>query len=608
MADITMPQLGETVTEGTITKWFKQVGDQVDEDEVLFEVSTDKVDSEVPSPAAGYLDRDPRAGGRDGRRRRQAGRDRRRAAAGRRRRRRPRPSAAAEPAEPPSRGRAEAGSRGRAGEPAPAERRAPSRAARGRAAEPDAAEPEAEPAAGAEPRRPRRQSRRRDGAGDGDGDRVLSPVVRRLIAEHDLDPDQIEGTGAGGRITRADVLAVIDTGRPRPAAPARRRTGAAAGSRAGEPRTGSGTAPQRQPRRRPRRRPRPGERRRGRAVHQHPQAHGRAHGAVAGHVGPHARRSSRSTTRASTGCAGRPRTSSRPRRASASPTCPFIARAVDRRHPRVPARQRVGRRRRADRPPRRPPRHRRRPRLRGPASCPSSTTPTASACGPSPARSPTWPAGPATKKLGADDISGGTFTITNPGPLRHAAHRARSSTSPRWPSCRTDGVKKRPVVVELPDGTDAIAVHPVGNLALSLRPPGLRRRLRRRRSWPSCKEILETAGLVRRSSSDAAGSAGSAGSATATRTPCSGRCSSAAADDYLLLLEHPHVYTLGVRADARATCSCRPRRVGAELVATDRGGDVTYHGPGQLVGYPIVGVPDRARRHARATCTPSSSS
>ena len=55
MADITMPQLGETVTEGTITKWFKQVGDQVAEDEVLFEVSTDKVDSEVPSPSGGYV-------------------------------------------------------------------------------------------------------------------------------------------------------------------------------------------------------------------------------------------------------------------------------------------------------------------------------------------------------------------------------------------------------------------------------------------------------------------------------------------------------------------------------------------------------------------------
>src|SRR5687768_1562141 len=55
MADITMPQLGETVTEGTITKWFKAVGDSVAEDEPLFEVSTDKVDSEVPSPVSGTL-------------------------------------------------------------------------------------------------------------------------------------------------------------------------------------------------------------------------------------------------------------------------------------------------------------------------------------------------------------------------------------------------------------------------------------------------------------------------------------------------------------------------------------------------------------------------
>jgi dihydrolipoamide dehydrogenase len=55
MADVSMPQLGETVTEGTITRWFKQVGEQVAEDEPLFEVSTDKVDSEVPSPVSGTL-------------------------------------------------------------------------------------------------------------------------------------------------------------------------------------------------------------------------------------------------------------------------------------------------------------------------------------------------------------------------------------------------------------------------------------------------------------------------------------------------------------------------------------------------------------------------
>ena len=55
MANVEMPQLGETVTEGTITRWFKQVGESVAADEVLFEVSTDKVDSEVPSPVAGVL-------------------------------------------------------------------------------------------------------------------------------------------------------------------------------------------------------------------------------------------------------------------------------------------------------------------------------------------------------------------------------------------------------------------------------------------------------------------------------------------------------------------------------------------------------------------------
>ncbi len=68
MADIQMPQLGETVTEGTITKWFKAVGDAVAEDEPLFEVSTDKVDSEVPSPVGRDADRDPGRGGRHGRR------------------------------------------------------------------------------------------------------------------------------------------------------------------------------------------------------------------------------------------------------------------------------------------------------------------------------------------------------------------------------------------------------------------------------------------------------------------------------------------------------------------------------------------------------------
>jgi lipoyl synthase len=65
---------------------------------------------------------------------------------------------------------------------------------------------------------------------------------------------------------------------------------------------------------------------------------------------------------------------------------------------------------------------------------------------------------------------------------------------------------------------------------------------------------------------------------------------SSSPDDHLLLLEHPHVYTLGKRADMRHVL-VPPAEVGAELVRTDRGGDVTYHGPGQLVGYPIVSLP-----------------
>ncbi|HEY5384429.1 MAG TPA: lipoyl synthase, partial [Acidimicrobiales bacterium] len=64
-----------------------------------------------------------------------------------------------------------------------------------------------------------------------------------------------------------------------------------------------------------------------------------------------------------------------------------------------------------------------------------------------------------------------------------------------------------------------------------------------------------------------------------------------ATDDYLLVLQHPHTYTLGAHADERHVL-VDPASVGAVLERTDRGGDVTYHGPGQLVAYPIVSVPD----------------
>ena len=201
MADVTMPQLGETVTEGTITKWFKQVGDQVAEDEVLFEVSTDKVDSEVPSPAAGYLVeiRVPEGETVD------VG------------------AVLAVLGDAPPDGAAGGGGESAAAEtPAPAAEASP-------AAEAPAEVPG--PAPSAAPTPPGSGA----AAGSEGGGLLLSPVVRRLIAEHELDPASIAGTGAGGRITRSDVQKVIESGRAGSApstAPAAPAAAAAAPARA----------------------------------------------------------------------------------------------------------------------------------------------------------------------------------------------------------------------------------------------------------------------------------------------------------------------------------------------------------------------------------------
>ena len=190
MADITMPQLGETVTEGTIIKWFKKVGDQVAEDETLFEVSTDKVDSEVPAAASGYvaeilvpegetvdvgarlavISSEPPEG--DG-------------------------AGAEAPAEPRSETAAAAADPSTEGDEAPRPPRAEAEA------QVEAPEPPAPPRPEPAPAPP-------PSASDRSGALLLSPVVRRLVAEHDLDPSQIPGTGQEGRITRADVLAYLD--------------------------------------------------------------------------------------------------------------------------------------------------------------------------------------------------------------------------------------------------------------------------------------------------------------------------------------------------------------------------------------------------------------
>ena len=222
MADVTLPQLGETVTEGTITRWFKKVGDSVSADEPLFEVSTDKVDTEVPSPISGTVS-EIRAqegdtvpvgaviavvGEAQGAPAAEAA---------------PAPAAApAEAAPEPQAETAPPAPAAPAPAPAPvepAQAEAPTVAAPPSAPPPPAPAPVAdEPTADGQ----RGEGQGGDGAAEPSDNRLLSPVVRRLVAEHNIDVDKVNGTGPGGRITRDDVLDYIDkiASQPAPAAPA----------------------------------------------------------------------------------------------------------------------------------------------------------------------------------------------------------------------------------------------------------------------------------------------------------------------------------------------------------------------------------------------------
>lgn len=175
-----MPQMGESIAEGTIVRWVKKVGDHVDRDEPLFEISTDKVDAEIPSPAAGVLSEitaqegetvavnhvvaviDDAAGG-----------------------------AVAAPPPAPSK---------------PAQVQAPAPAV---ASAPPVAAPAAPPAATAAPaaEAPSAEDLRRQKS---------SPVVRRIAAEHGVDISRIEGSGIGGRVTKQDILGYIENPQPGP--------------------------------------------------------------------------------------------------------------------------------------------------------------------------------------------------------------------------------------------------------------------------------------------------------------------------------------------------------------------------------------------------------
>ena len=206
MADVTLPQLGETVTEGTITRWFKKIGDNVAADEPLFEVSTDKVDTEVPSPVAGVLSeiRVPEGDtvpvgtiiavvG----------------AAGSAPAPAPAPAAAPEPTPAPTPAPAPP-----VAAPAPAPALAPTPAPSLASPAPVAASPATS------------------------SSKLLSPVVRKLVNDNGLDPNTIVGTGPNGRITRDDVLDAIDkrgSASPVTAAPAAPSTSAPSAAPASAP-------------------------------------------------------------------------------------------------------------------------------------------------------------------------------------------------------------------------------------------------------------------------------------------------------------------------------------------------------------------------------------
>ncbi len=179
MTDVLMPQMGESIVEGTLTRWLKKPGDTVARDEPLFEISTDKVDTEIPSPAAGVLKEVLVEAGATVQINTVVGRI------------------------------DDGASGGGAAAPAEAPKAAPEPAAAAPAAAPVASAPkpaEPTPAAASEDLGP------------------ISPLVRRMARENNLDLSLIPGTGAGGRITKADVESYLARGgqaaAPAPAPPA----------------------------------------------------------------------------------------------------------------------------------------------------------------------------------------------------------------------------------------------------------------------------------------------------------------------------------------------------------------------------------------------------
>ena len=191
--DVVMPQMGVSVSEGTITRWLKQEGEQVEADEPLLEISTDKVDTEVPSPASGTLTQILVQEG-----------------------------ATVDVGTK----LAQIGGSAAGGEPAPAE--SPQEPATAQAAAESAQASSAESATPTAERveeahqAPAQASETSEPSGNGKA--FVSPVVARIASEHGVDPSSLDGSGKGGRVTKKDILAFVEGGgaeqEAAPAAPA----------------------------------------------------------------------------------------------------------------------------------------------------------------------------------------------------------------------------------------------------------------------------------------------------------------------------------------------------------------------------------------------------
>jgi pyruvate dehydrogenase E2 component (dihydrolipoamide acetyltransferase) len=212
--DVVMPQMGVSVSEGTITKWLKSEGEEIAADESLLEISTDKVDTEVPSPASGVVQQILAQEGET-------------VAVGTK-------IAVIAPEGPPAEAAPEAPP-----EPATAEAAQEASAASGAEGETateraEVAPPEPEPQPEPEPTTaPAAAPASTEPEGDGRREgKFVSPVVARIASEHGVDVSQITGTGRGGRVTKKDILKFIESGAPAKEAPAEQ---AAAGAPEAQP-------------------------------------------------------------------------------------------------------------------------------------------------------------------------------------------------------------------------------------------------------------------------------------------------------------------------------------------------------------------------------------